>query len=204
MSSATRSDARRDLISIVSSGFACARRRDSCEHGGAARFTQGESLDHIKNGGNEEDAEGAGREHATDHGGAHNLARDGTRTRSGPEGHAAENECKRSHKNGAQTQAGAFQSCVDERLALLVFVLGKFDDENGVFGGETDEHDETDLRVDIAFDLHHVARKKSGEQDSPEPENEEGAENCDRSTQQNAEGQRPAFIERGENQKNEE
>src|SRR5260370_30270637 len=103
MRSVTRSDGRRDLISIVSSGWACARRGNSWEHGGAARFTQGEALDYIENGGNEKDSEGAGCEHATDYGRAHDLARDGTRAGSGPEGDAAEDESEGSHQDGTQT-----------------------------------------------------------------------------------------------------
>ena len=37
--------------------------------------------------------------------------------------------------------------------ALLVFHLGELDDEDGVLGRETDQHDEADLRVDVVFAL---------------------------------------------------
>src|SRR5712691_10622222 len=96
-------DARRVFISIVSSGWARAWRGDSAEHGSAACFTQREALDYIKDGGDKKDAEGAGREHAADDGGAHDLARDGTRTAGRPERHATEDECERGHEDGAQT-----------------------------------------------------------------------------------------------------
>src|SRR5580700_4698755 len=142
MSSAIRSKVSRDLISAVSSGWACARSGNSANHGGAPRFTQGEALDHIENRRDEEDTEGAGCEHAADYGGAHNLARDGTRAGSGPQRDAAEDEGKGGHEDRAQTQAGAFESSIYERFALLIFVLCEFDDKNRVLGSETDEHDE--------------------------------------------------------------
>src|SRR5208282_1242745 len=204
ISSVMRSDARRDLILVVSSGGTCAWGGNSSEHCRTACFPHGEALNYIKDRGNEEDAESAGGEHAADHGGAHDLASDGTCAAGGPERDAAENEGEGGHEDGAEAQASAFQSRIDERLALLVFVLGKFDDKNRVFGGEADEHDEADLRVHVVFDLYHVGGKKCREQSPAEPENEESAENCHGSAEKDAEGQRPAFIERGENQKDEE
>src|ERR1700680_1001530 len=98
-----RSDVRKDLILIVSSGWACAWSGNSGDHSGAACFTHGEALDYVKNGGNEKDAEGTGREHAADYGGAHDLARDGTCTGSSPERHAAKDECEGGHEDGAQS-----------------------------------------------------------------------------------------------------
>src|SRR5258708_36514427 len=103
MRSVTRSDGRRDLISIVSSGWACARRGNSWEHGGAARFTQGEALDYIENGGDEKDSEGAGGEHATHYGRAPDFARDGNPAGSGAERGAGEGERAGRHQEGAET-----------------------------------------------------------------------------------------------------
>ena len=36
-------------------------------------------------------------------------------------------------------------------LPLLVFVLGELDDQDGVLGGQADQHDQADLRVDIVL-----------------------------------------------------
>src|SRR5580704_14210426 len=160
MSSAVKSDARRGLILVVSSGWTWARSGGSSDHGGAACFAKRQAFNHVKDGRNEKDPKGAGCKHAADDGGAHDLTCHRTRAASGPKRDAAEDERKGGHKNGAQTQASAFQSGIDERLALLVFVLRKFHDENRVFRGEADEHDQADLGVDVVFDLHHVGGKK--------------------------------------------
>src|SRR5580658_117225 len=173
MSSAMRSDERSDLISVVSCGWTCAWGGDSACHSGAACFAHGKALDDIKNRGNKEDAQSAGCEHAADHGGAHDLTCDRPCTAGGPERDTAKDEGEGSHQDGAKAQAGAFESGIDERLALFILILGKFDDEDGVFGRETDEHDQADLRVHVVFDLHHVRREKFGEQSAPQPENEE-------------------------------
>ena len=76
-------------------------------------------------------------------------------------------------------------------LAFFVFVLGELDDQDGVLGGEADQHDEADLRVDVVFK-------------ASQPERGVRAEDGDGRAEQNAERQRPAFILRGQNQKNEE
>src|ERR1700722_4277020 len=95
--------ARRVLILIVSCGWACAWSGNSSDHSGAARFPHGEALDHVEKCGNEENAEGTGREHSADHGGTHDLPRDGTRTGSGPERNATEDEGEGGHEDGSQT-----------------------------------------------------------------------------------------------------
>src|ERR1700722_25026 len=86
---------------------------------------------------------------------------------------------------------------------MLVFVFGELNDKNCVFRGEADQHHETDLRINVAFDLDHVGRQNSLENHAAQPEDEECSEDCDWGAQQDAEGQRPAFVERGENQEHE-
>src|SRR5579863_6146552 len=140
ISKVMRSDARRSFILVVSSCWAWTWRRSSSDHGSATSFAKRETLDYIKDGGNEEDAEGTGCEHAPDHGCAHDLAGDRTCTGGGPERDAAENEGEGGHENGTQSQAGTFESGIDERFAFFILILGKFDDEDGVFSGETDQH----------------------------------------------------------------
>ena len=44
------------------------------------------------------------------------------------------------------------QRRVDERLALLVLVLGELDDQDGVLGRQADQHDQADLRVDVVLE----------------------------------------------------
>ena len=38
-------------------------------------------------------------------------------------------------------------------LPFLVFALGEFDDQNGVFGREANQHDEADLSVNIVLEV---------------------------------------------------
>src|SRR5262249_26440002 len=194
----TRSAARDLRILIVAFRGECAGNRGACGS------TDSEALNDVKNSGNEEDSNGAGGQHAANDGGTHDLTSDGTGAGSGPERHAAQDECKRGHKNGTQAEACAFESGVHERFAFLKFVFRELDDKNGVFRGETDQHDKTDLRVDVTFDLDHVARKERGEQRASEPEDEEGSKDRDGRAEENAEGQRPALVKGGENEKNEE
>ena len=61
---------------------------------------------------------------------------------------------------GRRRKLRAFERGIDQRFAFLVFGLGKFDNQDGVFGRQTNEHDHTDLRIDIIF---HVAQSKVDE-----------------------------------------
>ena len=82
-------------------------------------------------------------------------------------GRQPEDERERSHQDRAQAQSRAFERGVEQRFAFFVFVLGEFDDQNRIFRGQTDEHDQTDLRVNVVFH-------------SAQPEREERAEHRDR------------------------
>ena len=106
-------------------------------------------------------------------------------------------------KNRTKPQAGAFQRCVSQRFAFFKFVFGEFDDQNRVLCRQANQHHQTDLRVHVIFDLDHVERKEKRKHEAPQPKHQESAEHRNGSAQQHAEGQRPAFIERRENQKNE-
>ena len=115
------------------------------------------------------------------------TCRDTRRRRSPCQRHAAENEGEGGHQNGPQAELGAFERGINQRLALLVAHLGKLDDENGVFGRQADEHDQTDLGIDVVFEVtDHQAGKR--------------AEHGDGHAQQHAERQTPAFVLRRQNQ----
>ena len=72
-----------------------------------------------------------------------------------PQRHATQNERERSHQNRPQTKPGSFERGIRQRLSFFVFVLGELDDQNRVLCRQADEHHQSDLRVDIALDLHH-------------------------------------------------
>ena len=66
----------------------------------------------------EEDPEQGGDQHAHDHGGAELLARDGAGAARAPERDAAEDEGEGRHQDRPQAQARALQRRLDDRLAL--------------------------------------------------------------------------------------
>ena len=112
---------------------------------------------------------------------AHDLPGDGAGPAGDGQRHAAENEGEGGHKDRPEAQFGPFQGRFHQRFAFLVFHLGEFDDEDGVLGRQTDEHDQTDLGVDVVLErLEQQAGKGPG--------------HGDRGAEKDRERQRPAFI----------
>ena len=60
------------------------------------------------------------------------------------------------------------------------------------------------MRIDIGFDLNRVSRYKGAENHAAKIQDEEGAKNRYGRAEQDTEGQRPAFVQRGKNEKDEE
>ena len=76
-------------------------------------------------------------------------------------------------------------------LPAHVFLACELDDQDGVLGGQSDEHDQSDLRVDVVLQATRGERQKA-------------AKDRDRRAEQDAEGQRPALILRSQNKEDEE
>src|SRR5205823_4001972 len=93
------------------------------------------------------------------------------------------------HKDWPQPQSGSFQGRIDQGLTLIVLVLGEFNDQNGILGGKADQHDQSNLGINIAFDLHHVGRVEGTDQHASEPENHKRSEYRDWRTEQDAKRQ---------------
>src|SRR5882672_1844358 len=123
----------------------------------------GKFFDKIENYGNEKDADEASGKHSSDHSSPQNLTSDSTGASSSPQRNGSQDESERRHQNRTKTKASAFERSVHQRLAFLQFFLGKLNDQNGVFGRKANQHDQTDLGIDISFDLHHIARQKRKE-----------------------------------------
>ncbi len=96
-----------------------------------------------------------------------------------PEREAAEDERERRHRDRTQAQPRAFERGVDHGSSVVELELRELDDQDGVLRREADEHDQTDLRVDVVVE---VARQQA----------EERAEDGDGHAEKDAEGQRPA------------
>ena len=76
---------------------------------------------------------------------------------------------------------------VNNFFAALISALGKFNNKNCVLGGQTNQHDQPNLRVHVqrlAADMHEQQRAKHSEGDS----------------KQNVQRQNPTFIQRGQQQ----
>lgn len=78
-----------------------------------------------------------------------------------------------------------------QRSAALIGELGELDDEDRVLRGHADGHDEADLGVDVFS----MPRAQKGR---------ERAKDCHGCAKQDAERQRPAFVERREDEESEE
>src|SRR5580692_6586572 len=157
-------------------------------------------LDHVKDAGHKENSNRAGGEHSADYRRPHNLAGHRTSAARRPQWHAAEDKCERCHQNRAQPQPRPFKSRIRKRLSVFVLILGELDDQDGVFRRQTDQHDQADLGVDVAFDLHHIGRQKNAEQSAAQPKHRKSSEARYRRAEQYAERQRPAFVKSRKNQ----
>ena len=52
---------------------------------------------------------------------------------------------------GRSRQPCTGKSGVDQSCALVIFQLGELNDQNGVLGGQADEHDQSDLGVHVVI-----------------------------------------------------
>ena len=159
----------------------CLRRRLSASE---------KSLDDIKRYRDQKNRDARCGDHSADDGRAKHAPGDGAGAAGKPKRQTSEDKCERSHEDRSQAQTRALKRGVDEWFAFFVFVLGEFDDKDRVFSGQSDEHDETDLRVDVVL---HPAQ----------PKRRERAEHRDRRAEQHTEWQRPAFVQRSQDQENE-
>ena len=119
--------------------------------GGCFLVAVREAPDNVEVHRNDENAQQRGAKHPADDDGPECFARNPTRAGGEPQRKAAENKGEGGHQNGPQTDARAGQGGLDEGFAALDFGLGKFDDQNGVLGRKTDEHDQADLDIDVVL-----------------------------------------------------
>ncbi len=101
---------------------------------------------HIKHG-NEEDAEGAREQHAGEDRGGDAAPADLRCAVRDDERQEPQNEGERGHHHRAEPHPRAQRGGVFDGKARLALLLGEFDDEDAVLGGERDQHDEPDLGI---------------------------------------------------------
>ncbi len=101
--------------------------------------------------------------------------------------HHAEHERHGGHDDRAETQARGFDSGIAQRVAVFPQVLGELDDENGVLRRQADHGDQADLEV-------HVVGQADGSH------RQYRAECADRHDQHHRQRDRPALVERHQQQ----
>ena len=101
------------------------------------------------------------------------------------QGQDAEDEGDGGHQDGAQPEARRLHGGLEQSHALGLQLLGELDDQNGVLAGEADQHDQTDLAVDVVLQ-------------TAQPLRSEGAEDRHGHGEQDDERQHEALVLRGE------
>ena len=117
--------------------------------GAGVRRGAGEALADVERGRDDEDGDERRREHAAEHRRAEDLPRGGAGAGREDQRHHAEDERERGHEDRPQAQARAGERRVEQRRPALVLGLRELDDEDGVLGGEADDHHEADLREHV-------------------------------------------------------
>src|SRR5271170_6280121 len=158
--------------------------REHCPASGSLRFAgepAEEGLQQNVEDRNEEEIENGGKHHAADDGCTDRVAAVGSGACGEIKWAHAEDEGDGGHQDGPQAKLGSFDGGFDDGSSLCEELLGELDDENRVFGGKTDEHDETDLHVDVVDQAAEVDERES-------------SEDCHRNSEQDDERQREGLV----------
>src|SRR5580658_5463473 len=165
----------------------------------------GDAFDHSEDGGNKESADERFRDHTSDYRRPHDLACHGACSGRCPERDATEDEGERGHHEGAEALPRRGECRInDGHASFFVILLSERDDQNRVLRCQTDQHHQADLGINVVLHLHHVRRQVKAHHEAPQPKRGQGAEYRHRRAEQHAEGQTPAFIERRQDEENEE
>src|SRR5262249_29299428 len=78
--------------------------------------------------------------------------------------------------------------------------FGELNDQDGVLGGESDQHHQSDLRIHVVLNLNRIRRHEIAKECTTQPQDRKGPEYCNWNAHHHAERQRPALIKRNENQ----
>src|SRR5579875_1936854 len=116
------------------------------------------SFHYAEDGGNEEDGDQACPHHASNDSCAHDLPISGPAPRGHPQGRNTKDEGERGHQNRAQAETSSVQRRLHARPAPFVFFLSERYNQNGIFGGQADQHHKADLRVNVVFKLDTIRR----------------------------------------------
>ena len=89
--------------------------------------------------------------HAGNYGVTHGYTRACARAGCNSQRQAAENECKRSHQNRTETEAGCFNCRINNAHTFFHIHFGIFYNQNCVLGSEADKHNQTNLHINVVL-----------------------------------------------------
>src|ERR1700677_4130775 len=105
--------------------------------------------------------------------------------------HDAENKGEGRHQDRTEAQTAGFDGGFHAAQAGILPLFGEFDDEDGVFAGQADQDDKSDLGENIV--VH-----------SAGPDAQNGKKQAHGDNQDDGQGERPAFVERRQCQEDKE
>mmetsp|Transcript_21687 Transcript_21687/g.84531 ORF Transcript_21687/g.84531 Transcript_21687/m.84531 type:complete len:206 (-) Transcript_21687:1321-1938(-) len=138
-------------VGVIDAGVeGVGRRLDlGAQRGGAGAALLGalaqQAVEHRR----QEDAEEGHAKHAGEHGDTHRTPHLAAGTAAEDQRDDAGAEGDGGHQDGAQPQPAGLDNGVVDRLAVLLQLLGEFDDQDRVLARQADQHDERHLREDV-------------------------------------------------------
>ena len=129
-------------------------------------------------------------DHAEEHTRTDGLAAGCPRSAGDDHRQHAEDEGQRGHQDGAEAQACRMEGGLYEVSATVYLIFGKFHNQDGVLGGQSHQHDQPYLEIDVVF--------KAADRDA-----EIGTQGGHGQGQQDGYRHHPAFIPGREEQEHE-
>ena len=119
--------------------------------------------DADKIGGDEKQAKNRCGKHSSDNPDADSVLGFGTWAAADGQGENTKTEGERSHQHGPHTLAQGMDGCGNEVFTLIVFFLGKFHDQNGIFGRKADNSNKSHLEIDVVGQIEQAACRQYAE-----------------------------------------
>src|SRR3984957_5569300 len=136
---------------------------------------------------NDENPENGGRNHAAEYRRADGMTRSGPCPMRNNQRKKSKDECETRHHHRTESEGGSVDRSLVDILSEPPLLNGKCDNQNAVLGGERDQRDQPDLRIDV-------------EAEAGERHGNERAEYCDTDGQQGRKRNVPALVKRDQKQ----
>src|SRR5262249_46813735 len=124
----------------------------------------GNYTEQVIKAGNDQDPDHGPHEHSAGGGGANGTVSDRPGAGSHDQRNQTGDEGERRHLNPPEAQLSPFDGGVLEAHAFVVPLHSEFDNENRVLAQETDQHDQTNLGVDVVGQTHGLQAQEGTEE----------------------------------------